>query len=233
MHSSNLTPTLDTILTGDFALVPLPPRQPLFTIAFVSLRETLEASLLVGIVVTFLHASNALRPKKYAWYGVMTGIIVSIAFFCVLSIMHANLPENLRETYEGWLMILSALLVAWLVISFSFRTVSLKHSIEHSLRTSLETSSVFSVFFLTFSTVAREGAEMAMFLQALLIDTVSHGSAVVALMAGVSAGLCLAYILVRWLAHIRIRLLLRISGVLLVLIAGELFIEGLEKLGAM
>lgn len=205
----------------------------MFTIAFVSLRETLEASLLVGIVVTFLHASNALRPKKYAWYGVMTGIIVSIAFFCALSIMHATLPESLRETYEGWLMILSALLVMWLVISFSFRTVSLKHSIEHSLRTSLETSSVFSVFFLTFSTVAREGAEMAMFLQALLIDTLSHASTVVALMAGISAGLCLAYILVRWLAHIRIRLLLRISGVILLLIATQLVMEGLAKLGVL
>jgi high-affinity iron transporter len=149
----------------------------------------------------------------------------------MLTIMHAKIPLHQRETYEGWLMIISALLVSWLVLSLSFRSVSLRQSIEHSLRTSLETSSAVGVFVLTFSAVAREGAELSMFLQALLIDTANNHTAVIACLGGISAGIALAYVMIRWLAHVRLRWLMQISGIILLLMAGELMIEGIEKLG--
>lgn len=181
--------------------------------------------------MTFLQASDAMRSKRHAWYGVIAGIIVSITFFVALTIMHAHVPESLRTRYEGWLMILSAILVSWLVLSLSYRSISLRQSIETSLHSSLEASSILGVFFITFSAVTREGVELAIFLQALMIDTVQGIGAMLATMSGIGAGITLAYIVVRWLTHLKIRLLLRISGVILLLIAIELVVEGLEKLG--
>lgn len=203
----------------------------MLTIAFVSLRETCEATLLIGIVMTFLRASGALKSTRHAWYGVVAGIIISIACFIVLSIMHAEIPEHQRALYEGWLMITSAILVSTLVLSISYRSISLQESIETSLQRSLEASSVAGIFFIAFTAITREGVELAIFLQALLVDSPRGIIAIIACFSGILAGIVIAYILIRWLSHLRIRFLLRISGFILLLIAIELAIEGMEKLG--
>lgn len=128
-------------------------------------------------------------------------------------------------------MIIAGFFVTWLVLSLSFRSISIRHSLEHAVRSSLEASSIVGVFFITFSTVTREGAELAMFLQALIIETTNGHTALIACLGGIATGIALAYIMIRWLAHIHVRWLLRISGIILILIAGELLIEGSKKLG--
>ena len=125
-------------------------------------RETLEASLIVGIIYVFLSKQNNHEAIKKLWYGVFAAIIASVfAGFIAFNSFQTLGNTSTKALFEAVFMFITAGLI-WYVIFWLSKNVSSKAALEN--QTSVATKSTWGIFFVVFFAILREGFETAMFL---------------------------------------------------------------------
>ena len=80
-----------------------------------SLREVLEAALIIGIILGYLTYIN----RRDLYKEVIVGIISSIVFSLILGILLLTVFESLieyQELFEGVIMILAAIMLTYIII---------------------------------------------------------------------------------------------------------------------
>lgn len=188
----------------------------------ISLRETFEATLLIGVMCAVLNRSGYRKYSSVVWMGALSAVMVSIALAFVLTRYTAGLSGRAEEIYEGTLMLAATGLITWMVVWLVLEGKNLKQSIEMKVQTHLEKGQILGLFFLAFFTVLREGVEMVIFLQAVFLKSeqtlTQYGVAV-----GMSVALIGTYLLylglIRWFP---LSLFLRLTALFLVLFASSL-----------
>ena len=76
-----------------------------------SLREDLEAALIIGIVIGALHQIKRPDLKPTIWAGVISAVIVSIGAASLLTILGAEFEGRAEEIFEGIAMLIAAAVV--------------------------------------------------------------------------------------------------------------------------
>ena len=84
---------------------------------FITFRETLEASLVIGIVVSYLLRTEQRRYLRYVWWGGMVGLTLSLGVGVVLFYVSGAFEGAAEEIFEGVTMIFAAgllpILLGW------------------------------------------------------------------------------------------------------------------------
>lgn len=142
----------------------------------ITLREGIEASLVIGIVFAFLARSGRNDLKRPVWVGVGLAIVASM----VGAVLFQNFgidPEN--EILEGSMFFIAAVMVGTLVIWMWRQGKSRKNDIEDRLQTLVAghrqglLGTGIGLFAFVFFMVLREGIETVLFLLALGGNVVS------------------------------------------------------------
>ena len=81
----------------------------------IALREGLEASLIVGILVAYLVRSGRQKALVAIWSGVFAAAALALGFGALLSFTSANLSTRGEELFAGITSILAVALVTWMV----------------------------------------------------------------------------------------------------------------------
>ena len=82
----------------------------------ITLRETLEASLIVGIVLAYLEKTGNSKHKKVIWYAVLAGIAASILFAYLFNVLAGGFEGQAEKLYEGITMLVAAGLLTWMIL---------------------------------------------------------------------------------------------------------------------
>ncbi|MFF4869282.1 iron uptake transporter permease EfeU [Streptomyces sp. NPDC090109] len=189
----------------------------------IGLREGLEASLIVCVLVAYLVKTgrrDALRP---VWAGVGVAVGVSLAFGAVLEFGSRELTFEAQELLGGSLSIVAVVLVTWMVFWMRRTARHLKDELHGKLDAAL-VMGTGALVVTAFLAVGREGLETALFVWAS-VRASSNGTA--APLAGVLLGLLTAALL-GWLFYrgaVRIdlaRFFTWTGGMLVVVAAGVL-----------
>ncbi|MFF7848146.1 iron uptake transporter permease EfeU [Streptomyces sp. NPDC007910] len=189
----------------------------------IGLREGLEASLIVCVLVAYLVKTgrrDALRP---VWAGVGVAVGVSLAFGAVLEFGSRELTFEAQELLGGSLSIVAVVLVTWMVFWMRRTARHLKDELHGKLDAAL-VMGTGALVVTAFLAVGREGLETALFVWAS-VRASSDGTA--APLAGVLLGLLTAALL-GWLFYrgaVRIdlaRFFTWTGGMLVVVAAGVL-----------
>jgi high-affinity iron transporter len=132
------------------------------------LREGFEAILVIGAIVAFLLKTGHRERLRSIWWGVAWGVLASTATAIVLKTVLSAMPAS-RELIEG-----STLLIAVVVLfSVSYWLISKVEAakwqqfIREKVSNALEHGGGTALAFVAFLAVYREGAETALFYQAL------------------------------------------------------------------
>src|SRR5215204_3617936 len=88
----------------------------MFSAFLITFRETLEAALVVGIILTFLTKTKQPFFKKYVWRGIGVGIGISIVIAFILEAFFGGIPESIEPIFEGILMFITAGFLTWMII---------------------------------------------------------------------------------------------------------------------
>ena len=131
---------------------------------FLSLREGLEAFLIVGILLAILDKLKLQYAKKYVWLGLVFGLITSaIVSFIFIVIIDGFESEDLK-----YITTLGILMFAILMLSYMIFWVH-KSSISNDLQQKIELSAnqKFAVFSIIFFAVLREGFELILLILAI------------------------------------------------------------------
>jgi len=194
----------------------------------ITLREGVEAALIVGITLAYLAkiGRHDLRKAVYAALG--AAFLGSIGVAIVISRLNWN-----EDVFEGWIMLAAAFFVITMVI-FMMRTGrKLKGEIEGKLGllagSGAGNDARIGLFFFVFLMVLREGAETVLMLSAVSLNSTELMSFLGTLL-GVLAAIAFGVMFVKGTFRINLQKFFRVTTAILFLVAAQLIIAGLHEL---
>ena len=194
------------------------------------LREGVEASLIVSIILAYLARTGNARHFAKIWLGAGAAIAVSVAVGLILFATIGGFEEQAELIFEGFAMLLAAAAVTWMLFWMRRVAANIKGELHASVDRALVEGSVLGLAVLAFTAVIREGIETALFLlgQATAAGTQASstlGGAVVGLLIAVAIG----YGLYRGARVINLRTFFQWTGVALVFIAAGLLSHAVHE----
>src|ERR1039457_4500728 len=190
----------------------------------ITLREGVEAALIVGITLAYLSkiGRNDLRKSVYA--ALAAAFAGSIGIAVVLSRLNWN-----EDVFEGWIMLVAAFFVITMVIFMMKTGRKLKGEIEGKVGLLAGNDAWIGLFFFVFLMVLREGAETVLILSAVSLNSTELMSFLGTLM-GVVASIAFGVMFVKGSVRINLQKFFRVTTAILFLVAEQLVIAGLHEL---
>jgi high-affinity iron transporter len=189
----------------------------------ITLREGLEAFLIVAISLAYLRKSGRDALVPAVRWGVVAAIALSAAGGLLLY-RAAN-----QEWLEGPLAIIAAVSVATLTIHMWRAGRRMKSDIEGHLRTSAlraGAGAAIGVFLFTLLMVSREGIETAL----LLMQLRETLQLVVGALLGVTGAALVAWLWSRFGHRVPLGLFFQVSAIFLLVFVVQLFILGVHEM---
>lgn len=193
-----------------------------------SLREGLEAALIIGIVFGALHKMMRPELRCAVWRGAGVAVLISLLAAFVLYWIGAEFEGPAEQIFEGSAMLIAAGLLTWMIFWMQRHSGGLKSKLESEVHLATFRGGERALFLLAFLAVGREGFELALFLTAS-----SFTSNALQTLGGAAAGLVLAgflgYLLFATSRRLSLRRFFQVSNILLILFAAGLAAHGVHE----
>jgi high-affinity iron transporter len=190
----------------------------------ITLREGVEAALIVGITLAYLTKIGRPELRKTVYAALGAAFLGSIGVAIAISRTHLN-----EDVFEGWIMLVAAFFVVTMVI-FMMRTGrKLKGEIEGKVGLLAGKDAWFGLFAFIFLMVLREGAETVLILAAISLNSTELLSFLGTLL-GVIAAIAFGVMFVKGSVRINLQKFFRVTTAIMFLVAAQLTISGLHEL---
>lgn len=189
-----------------------------------SLREGLEAALIIGIILSQLVRLERRDLAKFVYIGAILGFIVSAVGGLIGFTEAQEAEEASEEIFEGIMMLLSAGLIAYFIL-----WLHRNHGSTSSVTSKVtKNTNGIGLLVLSFLSVFREGMELVIFNLTKITESaflVATGSII-----GIVLAIVIAIVIFKTSIKLNLGLIFKGLGIVLILVGGEMFGEGLEKL---
>jgi high-affinity iron transporter len=199
----------------------------MFQSLVITLREGVEAALILGIVLGYLKKTGRQALDRYVWWGLASAVAASLAAAYVI-----HRFEVIEDAYEGWLMLVGAVFVATMVYWMWRTGKRLKQEIEtrlSELSASASRRAAWGVFLFVFLMVFREGAETVLFLAAVSLRTTELLNFIGG-MLGLALAVALGVAFFKGSVKVNLRKFFTITTMVLFVVAGQLLVSGIHEL---
>ena len=192
----------------------------------VTLREGVEAALVIGIALVYLNKSGRGHLARVVYVALGVAVLASLVGAVVLQRVNIN-----QEAFEGWVLLAAAFFVATMIYWMNRTARTLKRHIEQRLETisSQQKASALGVFLFVFLMVFREGVETVLMLSAVSLNTsdlLNFAGAVIGLALAVVFGV----LFVRGTVRLDLRKFFQVTTIILLCVVVQLVITGLHEL---
>src|SRR6266508_5707639 len=200
-----------------------------------SLREGLEAALIIGIVLGALTKIRRNDLSPAVWLGTLSAVGVSILTAVLLTTFGMSLEDKEEQIFEGITMLIAAGILTWMIFWMGKQARFLKGELEAGVNKAAASTGRRAAFWLAFVAVVREGVELALFITAAFFagDQSQLTTNIIQTLAGTILGLGTAALLGWTLFATTVRLDLRrffqVTGILLILFAAGLVAHGVHE----
>ena len=188
----------------------------------IGLREGLEASLVVVILIAYLVKTDRRRMLPWIWVGIGVAVLVSLAFGALLTFGPRRLTFEAQEAIGGILSIIAVGFVTWMVFWMASHARGLSGELRGKVDVAAEAGRA-SLAFVAFLAVGREGLETALFLwSATQAATDSSGSAVLPLLGallGILTAVAMGFAFYKGVLKINLSKFFTWTGAILIVVA--------------
>ena len=200
----------------------------MFPSYLLSLREGLEAALIIGIVLGALRKINRPDLKPVIWGGALSAAAISLIAALALYAIGASLEGAAEEVFEGVTMFLAAGVLTWMIFWMHRQARSIKSDLELGVRHAVSQTGGRALFLLAFLAVLREGIELALFLTAAAFAADAQQTLFGAVL-GLGTAIVLGWSLFSATLRLDLRRFFLVTGALLVLFAAGLVAHGVHE----
>jgi high-affinity iron transporter len=193
-----------------------------------SLREGLEAALIIGIVIGALRKFNRRDLTSVVWYGTLSAVGISVVTALILQSIGASLEGAVEQIFEGITMLVAAGVLTWMIFWMHHQARHIKSDLEAGVRQATLQTGSKALFLLAFTAVLREGVELALFLTATTLASGGQQVLTGALL-GLGTSALLGWSLFASIVRLDLRRFFQVTGALLILFAAGLVAHGVHE----
>jgi high-affinity iron transporter len=193
----------------------------------ISLREGVEASLVVGIILVYLSRTGRQNLAKFVWYGVAAAAALSLAVAVALERWQIS-----QDGFEGVLLLVAAFFVVTMIIWMNRVARHLKKDIEQKVEAYAARAGQaagWGIFLFVFLMVVREGVELALILRAVELSSAGLETWI-GTIAGIGASVAVGLFFFKGTLRVPLHRFFAVTSVILMLVAFQLALTGLHEL---
>ncbi|GAA1070614.1 iron uptake transporter permease EfeU [Pseudonocardia alni] len=197
--------------------------------ALIGLREGLEASLVVAILVAFLVRTGRRSELPRVWAGVALAVAVSVGVTLGLTLTEQALTFEAQEALGGSLSIIAVGFVTWMIFWMRSHGRTLSRELEGALDRAVSMGP-WAVVVMAALAVGREGLETAIFFFAAAQAAGETAGPLVGFLIGIAIAVALAYAIYRGALTIDLGRFFTVTGFLLIFVAAGILAYGVHDL---
>jgi high-affinity iron transporter len=188
----------------------------------ITLREGVEASLIIGIIAAFLVKEGRRDAMRQMWMGIAIAVVLCIGVAVLLEVVGQQLPQKEQEGLETIVGLIAVSAVSYMIIWMRRHARGIKAQLEGEAASALATGSTLALVGMAFLAVLREGFETSVFLLAAFQDSTDTTAAGAGAILGLLAAIAIGLGLYRGGVRINLTRFFRITGIVLVFVAAGL-----------
>jgi len=188
----------------------------------ITLREGVEASLIVGIIAAFLVKEGRRDALRQMWVGVGIAVVLCTAVGVGLNVAGEELPQRQQEGLETIVGVIAVAMISYMIIWMTRHSRGIKAELEGEAASALATGSAMALVAMAFLAVLREGFETSVFLLAAFQDATDTSAAGTGAVLGLLGAVVVGWGLYRGGVRINLSRFFRITGLVLVFVAAGL-----------
>lgn len=201
----------------------------MFSAFLITLREGLEAALIISIILAYLTRSDKRSAFKQVWLGTGLAIAVSLIAGAIIFVVAGEFTGRAEEIFEGIAMLLAAGVLTWMIFWMRKQAVGIRGHLQSQVQSALAGGSSFALLALTFVVVVREGVETALFLFATTRVEESAVLSAVGGILGLAVAVVIGYGLYRGASRLNLRTFFNVTSLLLIVFAAGLLAHGIHE----
>jgi high-affinity iron transporter len=194
----------------------------------ITLREGIEAALIVAIVLSYLKKVGASALLRPVYIGVLAGVLASIAAGSLFLLLSVEFEGTGEQIFEGATMSIAAIVLTTMIFWMRDNSRAYSEGLKNKVQAALTSKETLGLTALVFVSILREGIETVLFLGSASftttgVQTVIGGTA--GLVVAIAAGLAI----IKYSVKMDLRAFFNVTGVFLVLFAAGLVARGLGE----
>jgi high-affinity iron transporter len=194
-----------------------------------SLREGLEAALIVGIVFGTLNRLGRRDRFGPVWLGVLAATAVSFFAAFALTAAGREFEGRAEQIFEGVTVLLAASVLTWMIFWMQREGRVLSARLAADVRQATGGAAALSLFLVAFLAVVREGVELALFLTATTFTT-SPGQTLLGAVLGLAVAVALGALMYLGVVRLDVKQFFLATSLFLIVVAAGMVAYGLHEL---
>ncbi len=199
----------------------------------IGLREGLEASLVVVILVAYLVKTDRRSLLPRIWAGVGVAIVVSFAFGALLTFGPRSLTFEAQEGLGGTLSVIAVGFVTWMVFWMARHARGLSGELRGKIDVAADAGGT-SLAVVALLAVGREGLETALFIWSATQATTNTGSSTLVpflgALLGILTAVAMGFAFYKGVLKINLAKFFRYTGIILIVVAAGVLSYGVHDL---
>ncbi|CAM3455052.1 FTR1 family iron permease [Cytobacillus oceanisediminis] len=208
-----------------------------FQAFLITLREALEATLIVGLILSYLTRLNADKYKKWVYVGVLLALVTSFLVALLFQVIFTGFASFGSEVYlKVGIMFASVFLLTHMVVWMAKQSKDINGDMQKKINAALTAGSIGAMILHSYLIVVREGVETVFFFAAISGGDVTKVFQSFGALSGLLLALMIGYLFFSGTMKISLKAFFRVTGVLIMFIAAGLLVQGigvLQDLGKM
>lgn len=201
----------------------------MFANFLIGLREGLEATLVVGILVAYLIKTDRRELLRWVWLGVAVAVVISIGFGALLTYGPRGLSFEAQELIGGTLSILAVGLITWMIFWMARTSKSLRGDLQRKVDDAA-VAGPFAVALVALLAVGREGLETALFLWAGVKATGDTTNPLVGALLGIATAIVLGALITVGAVRMNLAKFFTWTAIVLIFVAAGVLAYGVHDL---
>jgi len=195
----------------------------------IGLREGLEITLVVSILIAYLVKSDRRGQLLPLWVGVAVAVVMSVLFGALLTYTETTLLADSasRELFEAVTSVVAVVLVTWMIFWMRRTARRLKGELTGKLESAIG-GGALAIAGIAFVAVIREGLETTLLFYTAAQGATSTITPLAAISAGIATAVLIGFGLYAGAIRVNLSKFFTISGVLLIFVAAGIFKYGIH-----
>lgn len=194
--------------------------EKMFASFLITFRESLEAALIIIIILAYLKKIGKDELSRYLYFGAGAAILASLILAWVVQSVYGGLSGTAEKIFEGAAGLTAVIVLTYMIFWMSKHAHEIKEHLHKKVDVAISTGELVGISLTAFIAVFREGLETVLFLTAAFI--LDPSGTLIGAVAGIAAVIGISIIMMKKIYELNIKKFFQYTSILLIIFAAGL-----------